>query len=262
MMQILQSQQTEWWHDFFDDLFADVVLQRNDPEECKKTKTFLNNVLSLKEDDLIFDQCCGAGDISLLLNKQGYNTIGIDIIPSYIKKAQTSASQLGLKSSQFDVADARTYVPQTPCDAAINWYTSFGYSADDKDNIRMLDCLYKSLKPDAKVVMDITNMATSIRNGETISHYTQQTDDGVVEIERQFFFDLENGMRGSIWRYHMPDGTHHEKAGSSRLYAPRELKTMFLQTGFDNIHFYGDLDGGTLKLDSPRCFIVGQKKGL
>lgn len=254
------SRPQEWWHDFFDDLFADIVLKREDQADNLKTIHFLEQVLELSKGALIFDQCCGMGDMSRLFNNHHYATIGIDIIPAYIKGAKQRRASESL--AHFEVADARDYVTSEPCDAAINWYTSFGYSEDDQDNIKMLECAYKSLKPGAKFALDITNITASYRKGEGLSYYEQETEQGLVKIERRYFFDLAKGMRGSVWRYEMPDGDVFEKTGRSRLYAPRELQNLLEKAGFCDVTFYGDLEGGPLRLDSERCIAIARKKAV
>ena len=281
----------EWWNDFFDDVFASVVLDRPDPRERKDTLQCLENMLQLKKGDSVFDQCCGTGAISHTLAGAGYNTHGVDVIPSYIDQAQTHANAIPaeddanidandaysdrqcndnglhradhsprLVSCTFVCADARNYAPAGIFDAAINWYTSFGYSQDDADNIKMLKQIHSALKIGGRLAMDITNMSASYRKAEETTRYEQDTKLGRITIERDYFFDVANGMRGSNWRYTLPDGTTQEKSGISRLYSPRELTAILEKVGFEVLNFYGDLQLSPLSLDSTRCICVAQKK--
>lgn len=251
------SAQQEWWHDFFDDVFASVLLQRQDAQEQSQTLAFLENVLQLQKGDNVFDQCCGVGSVSMILAAAGYKAHGVDIIPSYIVQANQGKHE----DTSFACADARRYAPEGTFDAAINWYTSFGYSQDDADNIKMLERLYDAVKQGGRVALDITNMSASFRGAERVKSYEQETHLGCVKVERRFYFDVAKGMRGSHWRYIMPDGTIHEKEGVSRLYAPRELQALLEGVGFKVLDFYGSLTGDKLSLDSERCICVAEKGG-
>lgn len=251
--------QDGWWNDFFDDIFAAVLLDRPDMAEREAAIAFFENHLNITPGDTIFDQCCGTGSLSRTLAAKGYHAIGVDIIPSYITKAQRLVEEGQIRGCSFACSDARIYAPDTPCDAAINWYTSFGYSQDDTDNMNMLHRIFGALKPGGKMALDLTNMSLSMRQAEKTAIYEQETDIGMVKVERRFTFDIPNGMRGSTWRYTLPDGSVQEKSGSSRLYAPREIDAMLRQCGFENITFFGDVDGSPLTMDSPRCICTAQK---
>ena len=46
---------------------------------------------------------------------------------------------------RFHCADAFHFIPDEPCDAAFNWYSSFGYAGSDEQNRQMLQCAFDSL---------------------------------------------------------------------------------------------------------------------
>ena len=79
----------EWWNNFFNDSFADLLLERNNQEKLDKEASFLINELNLKN-QVVFDQCCGSGSIACALAKQGIAVIGVDQSASYIKRAKKS----------------------------------------------------------------------------------------------------------------------------------------------------------------------------
>lgn len=251
-----------WWTDFFDDIFAEILLNRPDPAERLQTLTFLQRHLALPEGGTLFDQCCGTGSVAHIFAGAGIHVFGVDIIPSYIARAKDTAQKTGVAARcDFTCADGRDYVPAKPCDAAINWYTSFGYSRDDSDNMRMLHCAARAVKPGGRFALDLTNMAASLRQAEKESVYTRDTSLGKVTVTRRYWFDVAGGMRGSHWRYVLPDGTVHEKSGQGRLYAPREIVAMLGVAGFEDAVFYGDMDDSALGLDSPRCICVSRRRG-
>lgn len=254
-MKNIKKNNSEWWHDFFDPLFGEIVLDRSDDQENEETLRFLKNTLSINSGARIYDQCCGTGSLSKLLIKNDMNVYGVDVIPAYIEKTKSMQN----KANVFVCADARHYRPKGEFDAVINWYTSFGYSVDDEDNIKMLIRAFECLKVGGKIALDITNIGIAMQRAHSIAHYKKQTPSGLISIERNFFFDADKGMRGSHWKYIMPDGQVHEKEGSSRLFSPTELRSMLIQVGFKNCAFYGDLDCSPLTVDSPRCIVIAEK---
>ena len=80
-----------WWTDLYDDLLAGVLLEGTDTHEIHRTVSFLKNALELSSDDLVFDQCCGTGRISVALADQGFRVLGIDLIESYVESAVQKA---------------------------------------------------------------------------------------------------------------------------------------------------------------------------
>ena len=258
---MVEKAQDEWWMSFYDDIFAQIVLDRETGESLERITKFLIEKLKLKPNDVIFDQCCGTGSVSNALESQGFKAIGVDIIDGYIEKAQKFAAEKQL-NTEFYADDAFTFKPNQSCDAAINWYTSFGYFDDDKKNIEMLKRVYETLKNGGLFALDYSNTLVQVRRAEEpyTEHYeTTLTNGETVNVERIIYFDLERGMRGSHWNYKTSGGYESTKSGESRMYMPSELKDMLTEVGFNEIEFYGDINGSPLTLDSPRCIAIARK---
>lgn len=256
-----EQSKTEWWEDFFDDTFADLMLDRGDEEEPARTGDFLFDKLGLKKGDTVFDQCCGIGDMSHMLARRGCRAIGVDIIPSYTERARKTAEADGLDCA-FHTGDGFKFLPDEPCDAAINWWTSFGYSDDDELNIEMFRRAFESLKPGAAFALDYMNTPWLMRNYGKRRERAVKTDTGTWLVTRETKLDLERGMIIHKFIYIDPHGERREKqGGGAKLYMPHELARMLRNTGFTDIAFYGDLDASALTLDSTRCIAVARKPG-
>src|SRR3989338_6904899 len=125
--------QNKWWEKFFDDNFANFYLKK-DEKDLRKISKFLSKYLKLKKDDLLFDQCSGTGDVSLYLAKTiGIRAIGVEQSKDYVETGNRNARSSDL-DCKFYTKNADTFVSKKKCDAAINWYTSFGYNEEDKEN--------------------------------------------------------------------------------------------------------------------------------
>jgi SAM-dependent methyltransferase len=245
---------TDWWADFFDDAFGSLYLDREGDAALPQTVDFLIGALSLKPGDLLFDQCCGTGAISHAFAERGIRTTGVDQAESYVAKARRRDLPC-----EFTAGDAFTFVPRAPCDAAINWATSFGYSDDDAKNIEMLRRIYESLKPGGRFGFEYSNGACDIKNFRKTAEYRQVLPDGELVVARKFHLDLGRGMRGSHWTYRHPGGRVTERSGESRLYMPCDIAAMLRACGFKNIRLMADIRGGAVTVDSPRFICLAEK---
>ncbi len=247
-----------WWDNFFDETFADLLLERPNQQELEKVTNFLLNELNLNPGNTVFDQCCGSGDIACQLAKKDLNVIGVDQCESYINRAIKKAEKEHFKID-FQVGDALNFVSLKPCDAVINWYTSFGYSEDDQVNLKMIECAYQSLKIGGYFILDYTNPAYIFQNFQEHTIFRQEFNHNNLIILKESQVDLERGMFISTWTYIFPDGSQQIKTGESRIYLAKDLKEMFSNCGFKNIRFMGDISGNNLTKNSPRCITIAQK---
>ncbi len=245
----------EWWKDFYDEHLAHVLLHPATGEDSKRTCDFLIEALNLAPSDHVFDQCCGTGRIAIELAKRGHSVTGIDLADIYIREAQ-SADQ---PNTFFTVEDAFLYQTPSPCDAAINWWTSFGYSDQDSQNIEMMLRAYSSLKPGGMFAMDYMNVPNLYRTFQPIVTTERENKDGITILERQSKIDFPSGQLLKTWSYTLPDNKQIQHETSTRLYSPEQLYSFFKTVGFTEINLFGDIDHSDLTLESPRCIIVGKK---
>lgn len=259
-MNMVKKAQANWWEEFYDDTFGDIVLKRENYQDLGRTVNFIKKYLHIDAGDTIFDQCCGTGSVSHALAGAGINTIGTDLIESYVATANDIAREKGL-NARFTAADAFNFVADKPCDAAINWYTSFGNSDDDDLNIEMIKRLYDSLKSGGYMAIDYFNTALKLRTATdgAVQEFSHQTNEGDIHVRRAFYLDMARSMSGSHWTYTFPDGSQKSSSGESRLYMPREIFNMVRDAGFTDIEFYGDYAGNELTLEAPRCICVARK---
>jgi SAM-dependent methyltransferase len=252
------KQTKAWWDDFFCDDFANLLLERSEPEKLQQDIDFIVKELQLTPGDLVFDQCCGTGEIACGLAKKGMSIIGVDQAESYIQRATTKAQSQSLPC-EFYCNDAFTFICERPVKAALNWYTSFGYSAEDQINLKMLKNSYDSLEVGGRFILDYTNPAFIFR------HFTEHQElkvpslNGEIIVYKQSSVDLEKGLFISSWRYVTEGKEDVVKSGQSRIYMPKELITMLESCGFKILSLKGNSFGDALSKDSPRCIITAQK---
>ncbi len=252
------TERGEWWEALYDDTVADILLERRDRAELDATLDFLARELRIGRGSTVFDQCCGIGSLSIPLASRGANVTGIDLAASYIRRAQASAQAAGTVC-RFERADAFEFATATPCDAAFNWWTSFGYSHDDARNRSMLERAHDSLKPGGRFALDYLNVAMVLKDFKPCLVLRPKDGTGETILLRECELDLAAGMMNQIWTTIQPGGRRVERRSTVRLYLPHVLAGMLEACGFSDIELYGGVLNEPLRVDSPRCICVATK---
>lgn len=239
-----------WWTTLYDAHLAAVLLRR----EVGPTVDFLVDVLRLRPGDRVFDQCCGIGSLAIPLAARGYALCGCDLGEGYAEQGRAEAAAQGLEVELVE-ADAFSYRPAAPCDAAFNWWTSFGYARQDAQNLKMLRRAFEALRPGARFALDTMNVPGVIAG---FRPRVRVERDGLCLV-RHSALDLEAGLMHKRWVYRWPDGRSLEHLSAVRLYTPWELRRLLAEAGFSAVEFFGNIDGQALGLDSPRCIAVATR---
>jgi SAM-dependent methyltransferase len=214
---------TPWWHTFFDATYADRNLVEHQAEEADRAAAFIVERLDLAPGAVLLDQCCGIGRISLPLARRGVEVLGVDITPAYVERATAAAAAEDLPC-RFECADAFEYVAPAPCDAAINWFTSFGYAPDDRQNLRMLQRVHDSLETGGRFRRDRTARLArrrSVRADEPAAH--RAGEEGVGGATPRL---RDCGVPRHPRSRPRHDGTHQRPERSPRLPTRRRHTTM------------------------------------
>jgi 2-polyprenyl-3-methyl-5-hydroxy-6-metoxy-1,4-benzoquinol methylase len=247
-----------WWVDLYDDLLADVFLERTDSSELERTARFLIEGLELPVGAEVFDQCCGIGSIALELSAAGFSVLGVDQAARYVERARTEAERRSL-GARFVAADAFEFVPDRPVRGAFNWWTSFGYAAEDDRNRAMLERAFEALEPGGWFMLDTMNLASLLRGFLPEVITSRATPDGTVTLRRLSELDLASGVMHKRWIYELPGGRRVERPSSVRVYSADALLEMFRRVGFVELAAFGGIDRSPLGLDSPRCILRGRR---
>jgi len=225
--------------------------------ELVRTESFFLTALGIAEGSRVFDQCCGNGRLSHYLAPLGVDIVGIDLAQGYIDLANQRTSE-GMRC-QFEAADAFTYVVDPPCDAAFNWWTSFGYTASDAKNLEMLQRAFESLRTGGRFALDFMNVPGVLRHFQPSVITRAPSKDGEITLLRESRLDLGKGVLHKRWTYYQNDTQKAEFDSQVRLYDPPKLVELFVAAGFTDIEVYGDLDQSSIQLDSPRCIVTATR---
>lgn len=250
-----------WWHTFFDDTYAEYGLASTPPERIARIVESLVATLELAAGHLVFDQCCGIGRLSIPLAERGIHIIGVDLAPTYVHRAQAMADVRRLPCTYVH-GDAMDFVSPRPCDAAFNWFTSFGYSEDDAQNMKMMQRAFESLKPGGRFVIDYVNMPRAFGEfrATIVDRPTAPALEGMLVIaESRPRFDV--GMMDMDWTFVHSDGRRVSKSIATRMFMPDDLVRMLRCCGFEQMRLIGSADGEPYERTSQRCIVAARKPG-
>lgn len=244
-----------WWESFYDDA-AMLVLSDQDTDQIRKQVDCMLEILDLSVGAKVMDQCCGLGQHAKELAKRGYHTIGIDQSELYITKAKSETDHDSHGSLEFLVADATKFNLSAPCNAIINWHSSFGYLATDEDNSQMLHRALESLSDGGQMLLEYPNMFHLLR------HFQDEIScdlRGGVELVRRCRLKPSDGTVRQTWTYTWPDGRSRSHESCLRIYLPDQLVSMFCESGFTDIRLLAG-DGSSLTCEDARCIVTGRRK--
>jgi SAM-dependent methyltransferase len=139
-----------------------------------------------------------------------------------------------------------------PFDAALSWFTSFGYF-DDDGNRRVLSEYRRVLRPGGRLLIEMHNRDQFVRHftPAPFSHSVQVGDDLMMNTST---FDCVEG-RFETDRLVVRDGQVRRSHHSVRVPAITELRAWILAAGFSGAEFFAR-DGQEPSIDRPRLVVL------
>ncbi len=151
----------EWFETWFDSPYYHILYDHRNEEEASNFILKLKDFLSLDQHHNVLDLACGAGRHAAFLSGFVNEAIGVDLSENSILQAQNNYKKSNL---EFYTHDMRLPFRINYFDFIFNFFTSFGYFKKEADNLKMLQSIYKGLKPGGKLVVDFMNAEKSINN--------------------------------------------------------------------------------------------------
>ncbi len=139
-------------------------------------------------------------------------------------------------------------------DAAVNWFTSFGYF-DDEENQLVLREFHRVLRPGGRLLIEMMNRDGIVRafsaGSSNIERAGPDHEDLMIDTST---FDAING-RLLTERIVVRDGKTSASNFSVRLPAPTEFRAWLEAAGFQSIRFQSR-GGEPLRTDSRRLVVL------
>lgn len=156
----------EWWKKIFNSIYlktdADVV---EDDKITENEVSIFQELLKIQNGNSLLDLACGQGrHLIELANRGDYNLFGLDRSRYLIQRAKRISGKQGL-SINFKEGDARKLPYATDSfDFVTVLGNSFGYFEASEEDVRILKEVFRVLKPEGKLLMDIADGAFLRKN--------------------------------------------------------------------------------------------------
>jgi SAM-dependent methyltransferase len=201
-------------------------------ERSDRETDLIVRLLALPAGARVLDMPCGHGRIANRLAARGLRLTGVDNDELFLARARADADALGVQV-EYRAGDMREPRLDGGYDAALNWFSSFGYFEDD-DNRRCLQALHDALRPGGVLLMEMHDrdalVARIAAAGEPVS-VVEAGDDLIVDRAR---FDPVAG-RAHTERLVVRDGRLRRTAFSVRMPTFPELRGWLEEAGFSEV---------------------------
>jgi SAM-dependent methyltransferase len=245
----------EWYEDdsFWAD-FGPVMFHADRLEQARAEVDALIKLMDLQPGARILDLPCGVGRHSIGFARRGFHVTAVDRTTSYLDRARHQAAKESL-SIEFVQSDMRVFERADSFDGAINLFTSLGYFEDESDDLMVAHNFATSLKPGARLVVDVKGKEALARTFKERNWYQQP--DGALFLEEGKIIGAWDRVESHWIRIHGAD--RKEGTLSVRLYSATELATLLKRAGFSAVSIYGSLEGAPYDQNAQRLIAVAQK---
>jgi len=203
----------------------------------------------------VLDMGCGPGRHTIEMARLGYRVTGVDRTASYLEEARKRLVEAGVEAEL--VRDTMlTFRRGEAFDGAISLLSSFGYFEDLEDDLRALRNIHFSLRPGARVVLDV--MGKEILARSFIPRHWQELEAGRFWMQEREVLPGWEKMRHH-WIF-AGGGPRVEFEFEHRIYCGADLARLMMEAGFTT-EIYGGLDGSSYDRDATRLVAVGRKAG-
>ena len=221
---------------------------------------------------------CGTGRIALPLAELGFEVIGLDNQPEMLQKAEERRRQAPSEIRerlQFFDGDMRTWSSSRDFDLILIPASSITHVHSLEDQLAVWNTCHDNLRPGGRLLVDVTmpNLASFADSFRVPPRTPVEIDidninesDGTRLIRRKTTRYLSHEQRAQIrFMYEKyQDGRGVETFlddFESHVFFPRELRLLFIHTGYEVEETMGDYAGRALKADSPVIIMIGRRSG-
>jgi SAM-dependent methyltransferase len=250
--------QSPWYQSFFGPDYLEVYGYQFTLERAQREVEFVVKVLGLKPEERVLDLCSGQGRHAVPLAAMGMHVTALDMSFEYLELAVAAAREARV---QFETvhADMRSIPFTGHFDAVINMFSSFGYLESEMEDARVLDAIFRALKPGGRVLLDLLNRDWVVAHYETEDRHTDP--DGTLYLEHRRL-DLETSRNHVSFTVVTPGGMRREVSGHHiRLYTLREVRGMLDEAGLVYKSVHGGYDNEPYGIDTRRMIVIAHRPG-
>jgi SAM-dependent methyltransferase len=233
-----------WYQEWFGEEYLELYSHR-DEAEARQQVAFFQSVCG-PLDGRVLDLACGMGRHIQELQTLGYRAVGCDLSYTLLRTGITEYGAMAVAR-----ADMR-HLPfgDSVFAGLVNFFTSFGYFAEEDENLQVVREMSRVLQGGAQFLFDYLNVDRELDN--LVQRETRDTPLGLVRIERWF----DRSDRSFNKRMTIGEKRYLERV---RGYDLDEISAMFASCNLSIRSAFGDFDGSTFTRTSPRLILVGSR---
>jgi SAM-dependent methyltransferase len=179
---------------------------------------------------------------------------GVDRTLPYLDQARASASKENLKI-EFVHSDMREFSRPAAFDAAINFFTAFGYFENPADDAKVARNLLDSLNQGGRLIVDMNGKEIMARKFRERDWGTRE--DGTIVLEERRVLD---GWKRLENRWTWIRGVERRVSTLVlRVYSGAELESLLRSVGFREVGLYGSLSATPYDQNAQRLVAVARK---
>lgn len=247
---------TCWYKESFGHQYLELYSHR-DAIEAEADIQSIFSLISPQKNEPLLDLACGAGRHLISLYRLGFTHLtGLDLSAELLQAAEKSLKESYITDIALVRADMR-HIPYRDCFTTIlSLFTSFGYFAEDSENEKVIESVYRALKAGGMFLIDYLNRDQVISN--LVAEEEIQAANRIIKIFRRLTVDHRRVEK--IMKIITDEGSERQFYESVRLYTADEMTGMLRDHGFKNICCYGSLNGKRFESRSERLVIITEKR--
>lgn len=244
-----------WFEKWFSSKFYLQIYRHRNDEDARHLINLFQRSIPINTKSKVLDIACGAGRHSLELARRGFDVTGFDLSGFLIgeaKKALKNSEEKNLKA-KFIIKDMRYFNFKNSFDAAVNFFTSFGYFDNDRENFQVIENVSGSLKTGGYFVFDFLNKNYLEKN---LRPYSKNNYENVTVVQKR---KIENNIvRKEIFIKSKNNTLKFTEV--LKLYSVSEFKIIFDSYNLRIQNLFGDYFGNKFnKNNSKRLIIIAKK---
>ena len=202
----------------------------------------------------LLDLCCGPGRHSVEFAKHGFEVTAVDGSPFLLEKARERGREAGA-AVEWVQDDMRRFSRPDTFDIACSIFTSFGYFADERENLQVLRNVQENLRAGGVFVMEMIGKEWLARNWQN-SLVTEFPDGALLLQLPKVLADWCRIQNDWIL---VKAGHNRSFQFDHSIYSGRELRDRLAACGFERVQLFGSLQGARYDLDARRLVAVARK---
>ena len=236
-----------WYQEWFGEEYLELYSHR-DPGEAREHVAFVETLFEASP-RAVLDLACGSGRHTAALRERGFRALGCDLSLTLLAQSP-DLPRVGGDMRCLPFAD-ETF------DWVLNFFTSFGYFDQERQNFRVLEEIVRVLAPGGRYLIDLMNLDATLAGLR--EHETRRVGEKGVEIRRWWDPDARRVMKRI--RIGSPSRATRTYLESVRAYTREEVAIGLQWAGLELDELFGNFRGDPYGDDSERLILVGHKPG-